>query len=102
LTGAGANGVRYFLENIMDPNAVIGNNYRLAVAETADGEVVSGLKERESGTTVTLRTLTGPVTLEKSKVSHLSEPEQSMMPEGLLEGLKEREVIELLKFLVSG
>src|SRR5207249_11142846 len=33
LTGAGKNGVRYFLENIIDPDAVIGADFQMTVFE---------------------------------------------------------------------
>ncbi|PYM10724.1 MAG: hypothetical protein DME18_15700, partial [Verrucomicrobia bacterium] len=43
LTGAGRNGIRYFLENIIDPNAVIGTDFQMTTVETRNGEVISGL-----------------------------------------------------------
>jgi mono/diheme cytochrome c family protein len=33
LTGAGQNGIRYFLENIIDPNAVVGTDFQLTTVE---------------------------------------------------------------------
>ena len=58
LTGAGKNGVRYFLENIIDPDAVIGADFQMTVLQTKSGDVLSGLVSSESPSAVTLRTAT--------------------------------------------
>jgi hypothetical protein len=38
LTGSGSSGSRYFIESIIDPNAVIGQNYQVTEIEQNDGE----------------------------------------------------------------
>ena len=42
LAGSWRNGLDYFLENIVDPNAVVGENFQLHVLTKKDGTVVSG------------------------------------------------------------
>ena len=101
LDGSGSSGSRYFLENIIDPNAVIGQNYQVTEIESTDGETVSGLFVSESETGVILRTLTDNITIDKDTIADRKLANQSMMPEGLLDGLNERQVIELLKYLGS-
>jgi putative heme-binding domain-containing protein len=101
LTGAGKNGIRYYLENIIDPNAVVGHDYQVTTITTKPGEVVSGLLESETEAAVTVRTITDRVVIAKSEIEERSRGELSMMPEGLLEPLQERERIELLKYLTS-
>ena len=101
LTGAGKNGIRYFLENIIDPNAVIGLNYQMTQVETADGEMVSGLLVNETPTALTIQTTTDQVVLAKSAVTLRSRSELSLMPEALFDSLNAREKLELLKFLTS-
>jgi putative heme-binding domain-containing protein len=101
LGGSWRNGLDYFLENIVDPNAVVGENYQLHVLTKKDGTVVSGLLDQESPTAITLRTLTEPVIVAKSDVKEHQKLAQSLMPPGLLEALPERKTIELLKFLTS-
>lgn len=101
LTGAGANGIRYYLENIIDPNAVVGTDYEMIVIERKDGEVVSGLLENETPDALTIRTVTERAVVAKSDVAQRKTSGQSMMPEGLLNGLNDREQLELLKFLTS-
>ncbi|HIG29650.1 MAG TPA: DUF1080 domain-containing protein [Verrucomicrobiales bacterium] len=101
LTGSGSNGSRYFIENIIDPNAVIGLDYQMSIIETKDDEIMSGIIEEKTDSSVTIRTLTDRVVVTQSEIESLDTSEQSMMPSGLLDTLNDREIVELLKFLRS-
>jgi len=101
LTGAGKHGVRYYLENIFDPNAVIGTSFQMTTAELKDGDVISGLLVQETASAVTLRTTVGETVVARTDIDSLQTSENSLMPEGLLDTMKDREQIELLKFLMS-
>jgi len=101
LTGAGRNGIRYFLENIVDPNAVIGTDFQMTTVETKGGDVVSGLTITETAGALTLRTTTEQIVVPKSDIVRRTTSESSLMPEGLLEALGERERLELLKYLLQ-
>jgi len=101
LTGSGRNGIRYFLENIIDPNAVVGTDFQMTTIEKSDGESLSGLVIQETASALVIRTIAGEVTVAKSTITQRTLSDRSLMPEGLLEGLKDREQIELLKFLTE-
>ncbi len=101
LTGAGNHGIRYYLENIIDPNAVIGTDFQMTTIETSKGEVLSGLLVSETAGSLVLRTLADQVVVAKSDVHRRDQSDKSLMPEGLLEALPEREQIELLKYLTT-
>jgi putative heme-binding domain-containing protein len=101
LTGAGKHGVRYFLENIIDPDAVIGTDFQATIVETKDDESITGLLANETVSAVTLRTTTGDSVIPKSTIKTKTTSAKSLMPEGLLDSLAEREQIELLKFLTT-
>lgn len=101
LGGSWRNGVDYFLENIVDPNAVVGDNFQLHLVTKKDGAVISGVVEQESDTALTLRTVTEAVVVAKQDIAKHDKMPQSLMPPGLLEVLPERKAIELLKFLTS-
>jgi len=101
LTGAGANGIRYYLENIVDPDAVIGTDFQLTTIETKQGDVLGGLLISENTDSLTLRTTTEQVVLVKRDIVKRGLSEKSLMPEGLLEAIPPREQIELLKFLTQ-
>jgi putative heme-binding domain-containing protein len=101
LTGAGKHGVRYFLENVIDPDAVIGTDFQMTNLETKDGDSISGLIVNETASAVTVRTTAGETVVPKKDIQSRATSEKSLMPEGLLDSLGEREKIELLKFLTS-
>ena len=101
LTGAGRNGIRYFLENILDPNAVIGTDFQMTTVETRSGDVISGLVLQETGSALTLRTTAEQRVIPRSEVGRRELSDRSLMPEGLLESLAPREQLELLKYLTS-
>jgi putative heme-binding domain-containing protein len=101
LSGAGRNGIRYFLENILDPNAVVGADFQLTTVDLKSGETVSGLKLSETASAITLRTTTAEQVIARKDIEEQRTSELSLMPEGLLEGFPPREQIELLKFLIE-
>lgn len=101
LTGAGKHGIRYYLENIIDPDAVIGTDFQMTMVETKDGDTISGLITSETPSAVTVRTTAGESVVPKANIKERRGGEKSLMPEGLLESLSEREQIELLKFLTT-
>ena len=48
LTGAGRSSLDYLLENIVDPNAVVGEQFQLNVITKNDGAVLSGIVEQKN------------------------------------------------------
>ncbi len=101
LAGSWRNGLDYFLENIIDPNAVVGDNFQLHVLTKKDGSVVSGVIEQETDTAITVRTVAESVVISKSDLKDRQKTPVSLMPPGLLEALPERKALELLKYLLS-
>jgi len=101
LTGSWRNGVDYFLENIVDPNVVVGENFQLNLVTRNDGTVVSGMFENETEGSVSIRTITDSIVILKSDVASHQVTDQSMMPSGLLEALTESQAMDLLKFLTT-
>jgi putative heme-binding domain-containing protein len=101
LTGSWRNGVDYFIENIVDPNAVVGAAFQLNLITKRDGTVISGMIEKETDTVLVVRTATETLNVPKADIKERQATPQSMMPPGLLEALPEREAMELLKFLTT-
>ncbi|MBI4622945.1 MAG: DUF1080 domain-containing protein [Verrucomicrobia bacterium] len=101
LAGSERNGLDYFLENIVDPNAVVGTEFQLNLVTKHDGAVVSGMIERETDTVLVVRTVTETVNVPKSQLKDRQVLPQSLMPPGLLEAISEREALELLKYLLD-
>lgn len=101
LAGSWRNGLDYFLENIIDPNAVVGDNFQLQVLTKKDGSVLSGVIEQETDSAITVRTVTDAVVIAKADLKERQKLPASLMPPGLLEALPERKAVELLKYLLS-
>ena len=101
LTGSQRSSLDYLLENVVDPNAVVWNQYRAVYFETSDDRLISGIVLRENEGTVTIQTQTGTVTLPRADITRRTESTLSMMPEGLLESLKAEEVLDLVAYLQS-
>ena len=100
LTGSGRSSIEYLLENVVDPNAVVAADQRLAVVHLKDGRVLSGLLRdaNERGFTIvgpSERTL-----VLRSEVSTLEKLEQSVMPEGLLESVSVADALNLVAYLM--
>jgi putative membrane-bound dehydrogenase-like protein len=101
LAGSWRNGLDYFLENIIDPNAVVGDNFQLHVLTKKDGSVISGVIEQETDTAITARTVTESAIISKADLNSRQKMPVSLMPPGLLESMPERKALELLKYLLS-
>lgn len=101
ITGSNRANLDYILENVLDPSAVLGKDYRMTVLELADGRVVSGLIKQETESAVTVRTLNDTLLIAKSEIETRELSELSMMPEGLLDRMEPNEVRDLLAYLAS-
>jgi putative heme-binding domain-containing protein len=99
LTGSGRDNLDYLLDNIVDPSAVVNADFRMTVVELKDGRTLNGLVASRTERTVTLKTMTETVTIERAQIEGLHESSLSLMPEGLLETLSEKEVRDLIAYL---
>ena len=101
LTGADRGNVRYWLENILDPNAVVGKDYQTVSVLTEDGRVVTGLLRQETDVAVVLEDAEKRVTIPRGEIEQMRPNDQSLMPEGLLQGLRDTEIAGLVAYLRS-
>jgi putative membrane-bound dehydrogenase-like protein len=90
------------LTHILDPNRTVDARYRLYLVETKDGRSVTGIMQNETETSVTLRPPFGQAsTLLRSNIARIQGLEQSMMPDGLEEGLSLQDMADLLQFILG-
>jgi len=101
LTGSGRKDLDYLLTNIIDPNASISAEWRLALATLRDGEVVAGSVVAEHESSLVRQTTSGPVTVERANVRSLERLATSLMPTGLTDDLSVDQVRDLFGFLMS-
>ncbi len=99
LTGSNRGDLDYILQNIVDPNAVIPNDYRATTLEMKDDRVITGIVKSQDDKSVTIITPNETLTIPKNEMASLKQNELSMMPEGLLDPLAEQETRDLLYYL---
>jgi putative heme-binding domain-containing protein len=99
ITGANRSDLNYLLETIVDPNAVIPNEYRSSEIETKDGRSLSGIVKVMGDKTVLFQTANELLTIPREDIENQRQTELSMMPEGLLAPLSDQEVRDLIYYL---
>ena len=99
LTGSNRGDLDYILQNMVDPNAVIPNDYRASTLETKDDRVITGIVKAQGDNSYLVLTANEAITVPKNEVRSLKQNELSMMPEGLLDALSEQEVRDLIYYL---
>lgn len=99
ITGSNRGDLDYLLQNIIDPNAVIPNDYRTWNLETKDDRVITGIATRQDDAAVTIVTANETLVIPRVEIASLTQGELSMMPEGLLQSLSDEEVCDLVAYL---
>ncbi|QDU22349.1 c-type cytochrome [Urbifossiella limnaea] len=102
---AGRFNARDLLESIVDPNKEISDQYAAVEIRTADDRVVVGRIVNLNGDVVKVNTnMLDPNALadvNRNNIESMRPSRLSMMPAGLLDTLKEDEVLDLMAYLLS-
>jgi len=101
LTGSNRGDVDYVLQNVIDPNAIIPNDYRTSNLETTDDRVITGIVTRQDPNAVTIVVPGEELVVPRNEIKSLTQGELSMMPEGLLQAMTDEEVRDLVAYLKS-
>jgi len=102
ITGSNRADLNYLLENVLDPNAVIGKAYQLNVFTMKDGRVMSGVIKDENTAAVKIAMMGGvEFTLPVADISKREVSKLSTMPEGLFDALPPEMVVDLVTYLQS-
>lgn len=101
ITGANRNQVNYWLENILEPNALIGKAYQVTAFRTDNGQVVNGIVKEENEDAVTVQTATEKVVLRKDAIERRKLSETSLMPQRQMEPMTDRQVLDLFAYLMG-
>lgn len=102
LTGSNRSDIDYLLFNILSPGAEIQDAYKMIVVTTRDGRTYSGNLIAENERQITLRVVgQNDVVLNKSTIQSREATETSLMPQGLLSNLSDKEVADLLGYLMK-
>src|SRR5207248_2633667 len=68
LTGGGRDNLDYLLENIVDPSAVVTADFRMFIVDLKDGRVLNGLVAAKTDRTLTLKTMTETLAIERGEI----------------------------------
>src|SRR5205085_12095840 len=96
--------LRDLLESMVLPSKVIAEGYATTEIETKAGQLVSGRVEREDDRVVVMRpvgALEERLTLRKSDILRRNFSNISNMPAGILNTLEQKEILDLLAYLIS-
>jgi putative heme-binding domain-containing protein len=101
LTGSNRKNLDYLLENVIDPSASVGADFRSWIVALDDGRVLNGVISEQTERTLTLQTDKEPVTVDRRSIAQMKQTANSLMPDGMLEQLSNPQVRDLVAYLVS-
>ena len=101
LTGSDRHNLKYLLENILDPSAVVPADYRVSVLNLKDGRTITGVIPGQTERTLTVQTPAERITIERTQIVKQAQLPISLMPEGLLAALGDENVKNLIAYLMS-
>jgi len=101
LTGSDRANVDYLLENILDPSATVGHDFRLNLVSTTDGRLISGIIREQTDKTLVIQTVNERILIPRDEIEEMKASDASMMPEGALETLTTQEIRDLITYLTG-
>jgi putative membrane-bound dehydrogenase-like protein len=99
ITGSNRGNLDYLLENILDPSAVIPNEYKATLINLKSGRVVTGIVRGETPNALTVVTATETLTIPAAEIDERKISDVSMMPEDQLKPMTDAEVRSLIAYL---
>ena len=92
----------YLLDSLLNPSAKIKEGYRMSIVTLKNQNVISGAITRETRNALVIRSAFGKETrIPKMEIASRRISPVSMMPGGLVAGLREDELVDLLAYLSS-
>lgn len=99
ITGSNRANLDYLLENVLDPSAVIPNDYKMSILDLKNGRTLTGIVKAEGQVSLTLVTANETLTVPKEEIDSRRPSELSMMPDDLLKPLSDAEIRALIAYL---
>ncbi|MFP6670668.1 MAG: cytochrome C, partial [Pirellulaceae bacterium] len=100
ITGSNRANLNYILLNLLDPSYDVPESYKMVMITTVNGRVLSGVIGAEDNQRLVLKTAEQPmVVISKEDIDLRKVSPLSLMPEGQLLKMKNREVLDLIKYL---
>lgn len=101
LTGSGRSDLAYLVSNIVDPGAILANDYKVTVVTMKDGRVLAGNIAARTDRTLTLKMIGHEQTVEHTEIARTEQLPMSLMPEGLLNPLDDTQIRDLFAYLMT-
>ena len=102
LTAADRKNLEVLLPNIVDPSALVREEYQQYIVVTVDGRVLSGILAENTAAKATFVDSKGVrLTLLKKDIETMTRAQTSLMPEGILDTLSDQEMRDLFAYLRS-
>jgi len=99
LSGGNRRDMHYLLENIIDPNALLPQDYWVTSFKLKDGRVILGRTVAKTERASTIQTSGEKVVVPNKDIVDAETREASIMPEGLLGILADDEVRDLIAYI---
>ncbi len=102
LSGMAAHPKEELLIHIMDPSRGVEGNFRAWTVVTTAGQIISGLMNSETKTSLELVDAEGKKhVLNRSDIEEISVSPKSLMPEGFEKQINEKDLTDLLEFMTQ-
>lgn len=101
LTGGQRQSLDYWLENLLDPSAVVPREFKMELIELKNGRIIAAAVQTETPTSLTVRTTNETIQVPVAQIESRRPTNQSLMPEGQLERFTPEELRDLFGFLMS-
>jgi putative heme-binding domain-containing protein len=101
LTGSNRRNLDYLLENVVDPGASVGADFRAVTFLLHDGRSLTGVIAAADERTLTVHTAQATVVLDRRDLAEQVVQQQSLMPDGLLSKLSDADVGDLVAYLMA-
>ena len=99
LTGSDRRNVDYVLQNVIDPSAAVGKDYRLKTLLLESGLSATGVVVEESPASVTLQKVDSRETFARDEILKTKATRLSLMPEGQFDRMKPSDVRDIVGYL---
>ncbi len=99
LTGSNRDNLEYLLDNIIDPSAVVAQDYRISKLLLTSDRVISGIVGAETERTIQVQTQEQRLIVDREDIDEIVPSRLSLMPDGLLKPLDENQVRDLMAYL---
>ena len=101
LTGSNRTNLDYLLENVVDPSASVGEGFRAVTFLLADGRSLTGVISEADDRTLTIRTATDTLVLDRREIDEQAVQGKSLMPDGMLASYTEADIRDLVAYLMG-